>query len=131
MTNPGDRTILKHSNILFLGGTFVNNLNRAILILAASFILCVPAAAQLTGINSVFPLQNALHTPNDVIISVQFNSPIDLSTLNDSTFIVMGGGRSSTISSSNKTFQDYYRLNNFIRAKIILPIADYQIIAIL
>ena len=46
--------------------------------------------AQVTGINSVFPLQNALHTPNDVIISVQFNSPIDLSTLNDSTFIVMG-----------------------------------------
>ena len=46
--------------------------------------------AQVTGINSVFPLQNALHTPNDVIISVQFNSPIDLTTLNDSTFIVMG-----------------------------------------
>ena len=68
----------------------MNRLNRVILILATSFSLFDPAAAQVAEISSVYPAQNALNIPADVTIRVEFDFPIVPGSINDSTFLVAG-----------------------------------------
>ena len=59
-------------------------------VLVVFIILPKLVQAQDTGIYRVFPAQNALNIPADAVIEAEFISPFDTTTINDSTFIVMG-----------------------------------------